>query len=74
MACAESDQRFQKTTSTLHAKGPSELMGLTFRHVCVKISRLRVKKNVSISMIQGDSVARGPKLLSIKNYVIEIMT
>ena len=24
--------------------------------------------------IQGDSVARGPKLLSIKNYVIEIMT
>ena len=25
-------------------------------------------------VIQGDSVARGPKLLSIKNYVIEIMT
>ena len=25
-------------------------------------------------MIQGDSVAKGPKLLSIKNYVIEIMT
>ena len=24
--------------------------------------------------IQGDSVARGPKLLSIKNYVVEIMT
>ena len=24
--------------------------------------------------IQGDPVARGPKLLSIKNYVIEIMT
>ena len=23
--------------------------------------------------VQGDSVARGPKLLSIKNYVIEIM-
>ena len=23
---------------------------------------------------QGDSVARGPKLLSIKNYVVEIMT
>ena len=23
---------------------------------------------------QSDSVARGPKLLSIKNYVIEIMT
>ena len=28
----------------------------------------------SVSEIQGDSVARGPKLLSIKNYVIEIMT
>jgi len=25
-------------------------------------------------VIQGDSVARGPKLLSIKNYLIEIMT
>ena len=25
-------------------------------------------------LIQGDSVARGPKLFSIKNYVIEIMT
>jgi hypothetical protein len=25
-------------------------------------------------VIQDDSVARGPKLLSIKNYVIEIMT
>jgi len=24
--------------------------------------------------IQSDSVAKGPKLLSIKNYVIEIMT
>ena len=24
--------------------------------------------------IQGESLARGPKLLSIKNYVIEIMT
>jgi len=25
-------------------------------------------------IVQGDSLARGPKLLSIKNYVIEIMT
>ena len=24
--------------------------------------------------VQGESLARGPKLLSIKNYVIEIMT
>jgi len=25
-------------------------------------------------IIKGESLARGPKLLSIKNYVIEIMT
>ena len=25
-------------------------------------------------ILQGDSFARGPKLLSIENYVIEIMT
>ena len=25
-------------------------------------------------LIQGDSVTRGPKLLSIENYVIEIIT
>ena len=29
---------------------------------------------LSFSVIQGDSVARGPKLLSMKKYVIEIMT
>ena len=28
----------------------------------------------TVAFIQGDSVARGPKLLSIKNYVIDIMT
>jgi len=28
----------------------------------------------NIENIQGDSLARGPKLLSIKNYVIEVMT
>ena len=31
-------------------------------------------RSVNTVDIQGDSVARGPKLLSIKNYVIEIMT
>jgi hypothetical protein len=30
--------------------------------------------HIRISILQGDSLARGPKLLSIKNYVIEIMT
>ena len=28
----------------------------------------------TLSIVQGDSVVRGAKLLSIKNYVIEIMT
>jgi hypothetical protein len=26
------------------------------------------------ALIQGDAIARGPKLLSIKHYVIEIIT
>jgi len=26
------------------------------------------------SILEGESLARGPKLLSIKNYVIEVMT
>jgi hypothetical protein len=30
--------------------------------------------NPCIIIIQGDSVAGGPKLLSIKNYVIELMS
>jgi len=38
--------------------------------VTIKIYKAMVKHVV----VQGDSVARGPKLLSIKNYVIEIMT
>jgi hypothetical protein len=32
------------------------------------------KRSLSFGYIQGDSLARGPKLLSIKYYVIEIMT
>jgi len=28
---------------------------------------------VELNNVQGESLARGPKLLSIKNYVIEIM-
>ena len=41
--------------------------------LCV-ISVLIQRKWKNITNIQGDSDARGPKLLSIKNYVIEIMT
>ena len=35
--------------------------------------RISISKTLKF-VIQGDSVARRPKLLSIKNYVIEIMT
>ena len=42
------------------------------------VYEIKQKKNYTaghaIWVIQGDSVARGPKLLSIRNYVIEIMT
>ena len=33
-----------------------------------------LKCSLPVLIIQGDSVARGPRLLPIKNYVIEIMT
>jgi len=39
------------------------------------LSTYKMEKKVeAVTEVQGDSVARGPKLLSIKNYVIEIMT
>ena len=46
------------------------------KHVAdVNISHFAPSDDNHISYIlQGDSVARGPKLLSIKNYVIELMT
>ena len=42
----------------------------------VNLRDLVVQELVEITeyVIQGDSIARGPKLLSIKYYVIEIMT
>jgi len=47
----------------------------------MKLKLKLVRNNMSLRLdcvkiktyIRGDSVARGPKLLSIKNYVIEIM-
>jgi hypothetical protein len=41
-----------------------------------RVSWTTVRKHMFCgqSFIQGDSVARGPKLLSIKHYVIDIMT
>ena len=40
--------------------------------IIIAISFKTVYKSKVI--MQGDSVARGPEILSIKNYVIEIMT
>ena len=37
-------------------------------------SLLYISNEITKLIIQGDSLARGPKLLSIKNYVIKIMT
>jgi len=51
-----------KIFTTLH---PATLH-YSFRHF--------TSSHLNFTKLQGDSVARGPKLLSIKNYVIEIMT
>ena len=46
----------------------------------LKIVKIRKSKpvlpneTVGLIFVQGDSVARGSKLLCIKNYIIEIMT
>jgi hypothetical protein len=48
-----------------------------FRHCFIDISLTIRRKLIyiysSFTVIQGDSLTRGPKLLSLKNYVIEIM-
>ena len=40
----------------------------------VRISWLNRLVMLKAWMVQGESLARGPKLLSIRNYVIQIMT
>jgi len=51
---------------------------IRFNDTCkqIRITRVRISGVLLYIYIyiQGDSVARGPKLLSIKNYVIETMT
>ena len=47
---------------------------LTNWHIVPELSRRETVSRRGASVIQGESLARGPKLLSIKNYVIEIMT
>jgi hypothetical protein len=42
--------------------------------VYVLLNRVCLEAVISMCILRGDSVARGPKLLCIKNYVIEIMT
>ena len=50
-----------------------ESLSLEAPNYCLKTWVFATKFLTNIQ-IQGESVARGPKLLSIKNYVIEIMT
>ena len=48
-----------------------------FRHIAPSSgfdSFLAIRVVYVMHIIQGESLARGPKLLSIKNYVIEIIT
>ena len=55
---------------------------LVYKHIYIYINNYLKHNGVALnentrsqsSLIQGDSVARGPKLLSIKNYVMEITT
>ena len=42
--------------------------------ICILLSRLILYCACCYLYLQGESLARGPKLLSIKNYFIEIMT
>ena len=39
--------------------------------LCSLLNTSHLKKSVNV---QGDSVARGPELLYIKNYVFEVVT
>ena len=54
----------------------AQLLGFEIANLvkCYIIYRGAPSRQHSRCIIQGDSVARGLKLLSIKNYVIEIMT
>ena len=45
---------------------------ITEPHVDISLLRKYIM-HLRTHIVQGDSVARGPKLLSTKNYVIEIM-
>ena len=65
---------FPKNGASMETNAHSRvLLNISFG-VPSKGALLRVATVTDHVYIQGDSVARGPKLLSIKNYVIEIMT
>ena len=49
-------------------------MSVRFHNKYIYKFNLLLYVSVCLFKIQGDSLARGPKLLSIKNCVIEIMT
>ena len=86
--CTETTNRMHKRCSVLtdvlpnHSNGTHSHLGhachcgLKKKHHIVLLSSLICCPHMCNlhNKIQDDSVARGPKLLSIKNYVIEIMT
>jgi hypothetical protein len=47
-------------------------MFVDIKFVCSSMNLAHIMR--SCTFIQGDSLARGPRILSIKHYVIEIMT
>ena len=53
---------------------PCHLQGAETCSGHVRNGAHKFKNSAFVGVVQGESVARGPKLLSIKNYVIEIMT
>jgi len=42
--------------------------------ICLYMFRALRAHQQEVKITQGESLARGPKLLSIKNYIIEIIT
>ena len=62
----------QKDLQTIISNTKSRKFSAYLKYPLV-LNYVRIFVN-SLCHVQGDSVARGPKLLSIKNYVIEIMT
>jgi len=65
---------FRPVVAIIRSLSFDSLKIVLYSCVAACLMRRSQHQNPCLSIIQGDSVARGPKLLSIKNYVIEIIT